>query len=175
MEVFGRYESVRTILNELRFTMVGAVLGIGLILTAALTNFDLVKLNLKLLEIIENNELDDIASGIMLVVVGLAIDRVLSRQRRRRRHQAEIEAQKLRTLKATMRTVHDIVNNFLNSLILFELPANGDMDTIEELVQDTSEQLKALGDLDSVVEKSLAVGIGIEYPRSYPPSVGRAR
>jgi hypothetical protein len=157
---------VRNILSELRFTIVGAVLGIGLILTSALTNFDLVRVNLKLLEGIQSHEVDDIACGIMLGVVGLAIDRVLSRQRKRRRQQAEIEAQKLRTLKATMRTVHDIVNNFLNCVMLFEMPAKGDMDTIEELIRETSERLKALGDLDSVVEMPLAVGIGIEYPRT---------
>ena len=162
---------VRYILKEMRFTAAAAVLGIALILTAALTNIDLVKLNLKLLDGIEKNEVDDIVSSLTLIFVGLTMDRVFSHQRRLRRQHAEIEAQKLRTLKATMRTVQDIVNNFLNTLMLFEIAANGDMphgslETIEELIQDTSQKLKALGDLDSVVENSLAVGIGIEYPHS---------
>ena len=154
-----------SILSEIRFTIVGAVLGIGLMLIAALTKIDLVKLNLKFLE---RHELDDMLVGVTFILVGLAIDRVLSRQSRRKRRQDEIEAQKLRTLKATMRTVQDIVNNFLNNLMLFEIPTkadmpHGSMDTMEELIQHTSQQLRALGDVESVVEQSLAIGVGIEY------------
>jgi hypothetical protein len=155
------------VLREIRFTVGGAVLGFGLILTAALTNIDLVKLNLKFLENIERHHRDNMLIGATLVLVGLTIDRVLSRQRRRKRQQDEIEALRLRTLKATMRTVHDIVNNFLNNLMLFEIPAkdDGSFDTMEELIQHTSHQLRSLGDVESVVEQSLAVGIGIKYPR----------
>lgn len=66
-----------------------------------------------------------------------------------------------------MRTVQDIVNNFLNNLMLFEIPAkdDGSSDTMEELIQHTSQQLRSLGNVESVVEETLAVGIGIEYPR----------
>jgi hypothetical protein len=69
-----------------------------------------------------------------------------------------------------MRTVHDIVNNFLNNLMLFEIPAKDDaphhsLGTIEELIQHTSQELRALGDVESVVEQSLAIGVGINYSR----------
>ena len=165
----GDMNLVGNILSELRFTVIGAVLGVGLALTAALTNIDIVKINLAFLESIERHRADDILTGLTSVLVGLAIDRVLSRQRRRKRQQDEIEAQRLRTLRATMRTVHDIVNNFLNNLMLFEIPAQDDaphrsLNTIEELIQHTSQELRALGDVESVVEQSLAIGIGIEYP-----------
>ena len=162
---------MRNILNEFRFTSIGVLVGLGLILTATLTSIDLVRLNLKLLDFLERREADDILSGLTLMLAGLTIDRMLSRRRRRRLRQAEIEAQKLRTHRATMRTVQDIVNNFLNSLMLFEMPARGDMrdssfDTIEELIQHTSQQLRSLGDLETIVETSLAVGIGTKYPES---------
>ena len=155
------------VLREIRFTAGGAVLGVGLILTAALTNIDLVKLNLKFLESVERHQLDDMLIGVTFILVGLIIDRILSRLRRRKRQQDEIEALRLRTLKATMRTVQDIVNNFLNNLMLFEIPAkdDGSSDTMEELIQHTSQQLRSLGNVESVVEETLAVGIGIEYPR----------
>jgi hypothetical protein len=159
------------VLTELRFTVIGAFLAVGLTIISILTNIDIVKINLAFLESIERHRADDILSGLTLVLVGLAIDRVLSRQRRRKRQQDEIEAQKLRTLKATMRTVHDIVNNFLNNLMLFEIPEqddvpHGSLNAIEELIQHTSQELRALGDVDSVVEQSLAIGIGIEYPHN---------
>jgi hypothetical protein len=107
---------------------------------------------------------DDILSGSALIAAGLTLDRFY----RRKRHKAEIEEQKLRTLRATMRTVQDIVNNFLGNLMVFELAANavmpkGSLDGLEDLIQQTSRKLKALGDLQSVQEKALAIGIGIEF------------
>jgi hypothetical protein len=155
------------VLREIRFTVVGVVLSVGLVLTSVLTHIDLVKLNLKFLENIERHHWDNMLIGVTFILVGLTIDRVLSRQKRRKRQQDEIEALRLRTLKATMRTVHDIVNNFLNNLMLFEIPAkdDGSFETMEELIQHTSQQLRSLGDVESVVEQSLAVGIGIQYPR----------
>ena len=165
-----------TILSEMRLTIVGAVLGIALILTAALTDIDVVKLNLKLLDGIEKHQVDDVLTGLTLIFIGLALDRVLSRRRKEKYHQAEIEAQKLRTLHATMRTVQDIVNNFLNNLLLFEIPAkdvisHGSLDTIEGLIQDTYQKLKALGDLESVREIPIAAGVGIEYSKQGPSQV----
>jgi hypothetical protein len=158
------------VLREIRFTLLGAALGVGLVLTAALTRIDLVKLNLKFLESVERHKLDDMLTGVTLVLMGLIIDRVLSLQRKRKRQRDEIEALRLRTLRATMRTVHDIVNNFLNNLMLFEIPAKDDaphhsLGTIEELIQHTSQELRALGDVESVVEQSLAIGVGINYSR----------
>jgi hypothetical protein len=158
------------LLIEMRFTLAGVFLGTGLILSAVFTDIDLVRINLNLLEFVHRREVDDLLTGLALMLAGLAVDRLLSRNRRRRRQHAEIEAQKIRTHKATMRTVQDIVNNFLNNLMLFEMPAKdnmppGSLDTVEELIQHTARQLRSLGDLESVVETSLAAGIGIEYPQ----------
>jgi hypothetical protein len=160
-----------SLLVEMRFTLAGVLLGTGLILTAVLTQIDLVRLNLNLLEFLHRREADDILTGLTLMLAGLTVDRLLSRNRRRRRQRDEIEAQKIRTHKATMRTVQDIVNNFLNNLMLFEMPAkdnmpHGSLDTVEELIHHTAQQLRSLGDLESVEETSLAAGIGIKYPRS---------
>ncbi len=158
-------------LIEMRFTLAGVSLGTGLILTAVFTKIDLVRLNLNLLESLHQREVDDMLTGVGLMLAGLIVDHLLSRNRMRRRQQTEIEAQEIRTHKATMRTVQDIVNNFLNNLMLFEMPSKGNLpdgslDTVEELIQHTAKQLRSLGDLESVVETRLAVGIGIEYPRS---------
>jgi hypothetical protein len=149
------------ILKDLRFTALAVVLASSISLTAIVAGIDLIKL-----DEVEKIDVDDAVSGFVLILAGMTIDG----WRRRKHHQEEIEAQRLRTLKATMRTVQDIVNNFLNSLMLFEIPAKEDMShgsstTVEELIQDTSQQLKALGDVESVVEHSLAIGAaGIEYP-----------
>jgi hypothetical protein len=64
--------------------------------------------------------------------------------------------------------VQDIVNNLLNNLVLFQMELAetrppGSSDPIEELILDASKKLKALGDVTSVRETTLAVGIGIEF------------
>jgi hypothetical protein len=151
-------------MRNLRFTIGASGIALALILTACLTNVDLVKVNLSLLDGIENREVDDILSGVALIMAGIALDGWY----RRKRHKAEVEAQKLRTLRATMRTVQDIVNNFLNNLMVFEMAASSEMpdgsrDRLEDLIQETSQKLKALGDLQSVQERVLAIGIGIAF------------
>jgi PAS domain S-box-containing protein len=83
----------------------------------------------------------------------------------------EIQLQRLRVFKATMRTVQDIVNNLLNGFQLVRLEAGGQLPAemltlIDQMIQEASVKLKALADLETVKEKEMAVGLGIEYPGS---------
>lgn len=83
----------------------------------------------------------------------------------------EVERQRLRVFKATMRTVQGIVNDLLNSLHLVhvetesELPA-GMLATVDRIIQEASMKLKTLGDLERVTEKDMVMGPGIDYPGS---------
>jgi hypothetical protein len=83
----------------------------------------------------------------------------------------EIQLQRLRVFKATMRTVQDIVNNFLNTLQLVHLEAEGELPVamltlVDRMTQEAAVKLKTLGDLETVTEKEMAIGLGIEYPGS---------
>jgi PAS domain S-box-containing protein len=83
----------------------------------------------------------------------------------------EIQLQRLRVFKATMRTVQDIVNNLLNSLRLAHLEAEGQLPpemlmVVDRMIEEAAAKLKALGDLETVQEKEMAVGPGIDYPSS---------
>jgi len=83
----------------------------------------------------------------------------------------EIQLQRLRVFKATMRTVQDILNNFLNSLQLVHLQAEGELPTemlalVDRLIQEAAVKLKALGDLETINEKEMALGQSIDYPGS---------
>ena len=86
-----------------------------------------------------------------------------------RRHHAEVEAQRLRVFRATMTTVHDLVNNFLANMQLIRLesehrlPAET-LNLFDRLIDDAAVELRLLGDLEVVKEKPMAVGTGIEYP-----------
>jgi PAS domain S-box-containing protein len=83
----------------------------------------------------------------------------------------EIQLQRLQVFKATMRTVQDILNNFLNSLQLVHLQAEGELPPemlalVDRLIHEAAVKLKALGDLETIKEKEMALGQSIDYPGS---------
>jgi hypothetical protein len=87
----------------------------------------------------------------------------------RKRAEEEIQIQRLRVFKATIRTVQDIVNNLLNGFQLVRLEGEGHLPAelltlVDRLVQEAGVKLKTLGDLESVTEKEMAIGTGIDYP-----------
>jgi hypothetical protein len=81
----------------------------------------------------------------------------------------EIQLQRLRVFKATMRTVQDIVNNLLNGLQFVHLEAEGHLPPelqtlVDRMIEEAAVKLKTLGDLETVAEREMAIGLGIEYP-----------
>jgi hypothetical protein len=88
--------------------------------------------------------------------------------------EVEMREEKLRVLKATMRTVQDITGNFLNNLhcFKFEIEANKTLSPesvkkLDGLIQDTSLRIDKLGNLDEIREKRMAGDmIGIDYEHS---------
>jgi PAS domain S-box-containing protein len=80
----------------------------------------------------------------------------------------EIQFQRLRVFKATIRTVQDIVNNLLGSVQLVHLEAEGQLSAemltlVDRMIQEAAVKLKTLGDLETVTEKEMAIGLGIDY------------
>jgi hypothetical protein len=70
-----------------------------------------------------------------------------------------------------MRTVQNIVNNLLNGLQLVHLEANGPVPAetraqVGRAIQEAAVKLKALGDLETITEKEMSIGLGIDYPGS---------
>jgi hypothetical protein len=122
---------------------------------------------------VENNELEELVTAFLLVIGGLAGD--LFRARALAKRRSEIDEQRLLVMKATMRTVQDLVNNFLTSMQLFRMEGEDSplspesLKLFDELIHETSEKLNALGDSDSIVEYKMASGTGI-LPKQ-PPSV----
>ena len=75
------------------------------------------------------------------------------------------EKLKLSTLKATMSTVHDIVNNFLNNLQLFRMEAEESgaistesLELFDSIIDEAASRLKELGDLEEIAERDLGDG-----------------
>jgi hypothetical protein len=113
------------------------------------------------------NALDEAAAAVGLVMIGLTID--LARRAAAARHLTAVQAERLHVFRATMRTVHQIVNTFLQSCQMVRLEAVGTVpaDTLSQfdaLIQDVAEHLRALGDLVELSEVKTAEGTSIAYP-----------
>jgi hypothetical protein len=89
--------------------------------------------------------------------------------------EAEIQKERLKILKATMRTVQDITGNFLNNLqhFTFTIEKNKTLSPdsikkLDELIHDTAQRINKLGNLEEVREKKMTgdmIGIDYEYPK----------
>ena len=85
----------------------------------------------------------------------------------------ELQQEKLKVLKATMRTVQDVTGNFFNNLQYFKARINknktlspDEINQLNVLIHDASLWLNKMGNMDEVREKRMAGDmIGIEYER----------
>ena len=88
-----------------------------------------------------------------------------------RRLQDEMQRQRLRVFKATMTTVHDIVNNLLTGLQLIRLEAEDRLPAelltqLDQMIDDAAGKLRTLGNLETVNEREMEMGTGIDYPNA---------
>ena len=86
----------------------------------------------------------------------------------RQLHEAQLQAERLRVVHMTMRTVQDIVNNCLNQLQLLRMDAEGHVPQESLRLFDTAidtavTNLRALGDLQVFAEKPMAIGSGLDW------------
>lgn len=83
----------------------------------------------------------------------------------------QVQLEKMSILKATMRTVLDIVGNFLNNMQLVRLKieskqqmTEAEINELECSIHDTAEKLKKLADVGAIKEKEMAGGLpGIDF------------
>jgi two-component system sensor histidine kinase/response regulator len=83
----------------------------------------------------------------------------------------EIQLQRLQVFKATIRTVQDIVNNLLSTFQFVRLEAEGQLPAemltlVDRMIEEAAIKLRTLGDLETVKEKEMTIGLGIDYPGS---------
>lgn len=103
-----------------------------------------------------------IAENATIVVVGWMLERY-----RQRQLDSALEAERLRVVHVTMRTVQNIVNNSLNQLQDLRLEAEGHVPAeslaiFDATIQNTSEKLTALGNLRVYAEKRMEMGAGLD-------------
>jgi signal transduction protein with GAF and PtsI domain len=84
----------------------------------------------------------------------------------RLKHEAQLQAERLRVVQVTMRTVQDIVNNCLNQLQLLRIEAEGKVPDeslvlFDDAIRVASDKLTALGNIHEFTEHHMAVGSGL--------------
>lgn len=113
---------------------------------------------------ISPSEAGEVMAAFFLVVAAFLVDHIVSRERG---HAEVLQAERLRVVQVTMRTVQDIVNNALNQLQFVRLEAEEahvSQDVLalfDETIQDTAAKLRELGDLETYVETQMAAGTGL--------------
>ena len=144
-------------------TALAAVIAASVVSAAMIWHVDLVHVPFSGFENIEPAEIDDIATALVLLVAAAFLDLM----RARAKEAAALEAERLRVVQVTMRTVQDVVNNALNQLQLVRLEAEGhvpdaSLELFDEVIHETAAQLKALGNLEAYAEKQMAAGRGLD-------------
>ena len=104
----------RFVVTYVMIALAGAIL-----VSDFLTGINLFHAASQLFERIARNHVYAVVTAVLIILVGLSIDVFVAGQKEKR--ETEIQAQRLRVLKAAMRTVQEIVNNAFNELQLFRL------------------------------------------------------
>jgi hypothetical protein len=127
-------------------------------------NLEMAEYLITALEYLEVFEADELLLGAILIALGILVD--LRRTLQRTRVETIRKQERIKTLQSTIRTVHDIVNNFLNSLLLFKCEAEesealppASLNNLENLIFTTAQKLKRLGDLKTIVEREIGPGL----------------
>ena len=158
------------------FTFVAILFAVTVVAAALIGHVNVVEFPIAVMNRIERDEVDDIVTAFMLLVVALVVDNVRTarREKRQTKQRKAEQAEQLRVVHVTMRTVQDIVNNCLNQIQVLRLDAEGhvpeeSLKLFDEAIQDTTTKLKELGNLEVFAEKQMAIDSGLDVGDSSHP------
>ena len=141
-----------------RYTLVTLVLATFLYTITVALELEVFERTLALLHRFEDFEIDEFIIPLLIVATGILCDAL--RLSYKKQLSLEKQRERLDIFQTTMRTVQDIVGNFLNNLLLFVMEAENsraiEEEKIEELtnlIYETSEKLNQLADFKTIVAK----------------------
>ncbi len=151
-------------LRRFPYTVVALAFALLVLVGASIWRINVFELPVVNIIGIEQSEIGEVLIALLLTIPAFFVDRAVASERA---HEAHLQAEQLRVLRATMRTVQDIVNNNLNNLQLLRVDAEGHvpdetLQLFDEAIRDTAAQLTALGNLEVFVEKPMASGAGLD-------------
>jgi hypothetical protein len=146
---------------QFKVSLAAFLLAIAATLALASLHVSVINLNLRFLESIEQNQIDELAT-IWLLAAGAAGLEIRHRRRFR------METERIHVLRATMRTVYDVVGNRLNELQLLRMEAEGlvsaeALSVFDEAIRSMMDQLRALTELNRFAERPMVFGPGLDF------------
>lgn len=151
---------------EFAGTLISACVGLTLLCVTLLLDLDLFELALNRVSHLhfEAHELDEFVIPIVLVLAGGMFDLVSHHFREKRNHQ--LHADRLRTMRVTMASVDDVINNLLNNLEFLKFNSSqykvldeGTVALLNDQIKEAQRKLNQIKELDAVVEQDLGQGI----------------
>ena len=141
------------------------IVGSSVVIFFTITNYsyhiDLFRLAITYLNQKQFFHTEEIAFSVVLLIVTLLIDQF--RNMRKTRRKRLLEQERLNNVRTTMLTMNDLVNNFLNNLLLVKIELEKKVpisdETIKMLNDMTSKltaDMKRINDIDVVAERNLS-------------------
>ena len=170
---FGIVLTMKNRLLRFPLTLAALLLAVTVVTAALSGHVNVIQIPISVINRIARDEVDDIVTAFVLVVIALVVDNIRSAHRQAREtkqkneHQEAKRSEQLRVVHVTMRTVQDIVNNCLNQTQLLRLEAEGyvpeeSLRVFDEAIEDTATKIKELGNLTVFAEKQMAIGSGLD-------------
>lgn len=149
-----------------RLPLTKAVSAFAILVTGAALMMDthLVDLDLGLFE---GSEALQVAASWVLVFVAFRSDQILAARAKALEGEVAREAELIRVVHVTMRSVRDIVGNCLSELQLLRMEAEGKVPAealavFDESIQVATSRLCSIEDLEAFAEREMALGPGLD-------------
>jgi len=111
-------------------------------------------------------ETEEIAFSVLFFCAAIIVDHTLVVRRHRRRE--ALEEERLKVARSTLASVHDVVNNSLNNLLLVKMEAEkGEplpaetLDLFGKLIDGMAVELKNMSELDIISRRDLSQGMSV--------------
>ncbi len=146
--------------RNVKFTAFSFLISLSIYLLTLFFNINLFKPLSNIFINVEKHQRDQFFIVLIIILIGIIID--FRRYKKKKLELINIQKHKLDTLKSTMHTVNDIVNNFLQIVVFFrtevkdkELLDSETIKILDKAINRTIERLKKLEDLKVVNEIEL--------------------
>ncbi len=147
-------------------TAMGLFLVLFFFLESRILHYDLYKELIRFLNSTQFVQTEEIIFSIGLIGTFFIIDQF--RMIRRRKHKRDMDLERLAVVRSTIATVHDAINNSLNSMLLVKMEAEkGDPLSTEtlslfgNLIDNMAADMRSMNELEIVSKRTLSDGLSV--------------
>ena len=147
-------------MNKYKLSITGLLVSVIVYLVTRFTKYDLFENFIKALQNFERHEIDEFIIPVVIFMIFLLIELF------RKNQHLSVENEKIKIYKAMLRSIHYILNNFLNQMELFLITAQ-DIEEFpddilalyEDISKNANAQIEALSKISSINPSSIEMSI----------------